>query len=70
MGERETGADQLHACRHSFASWCIAAGPDAKTVSTYMRHATVAITLDRYTKLFAGEEPEHGAAIAAFAAAA
>ena len=32
----------LHACRHTFASYMIAAGVNAKALSTYMGHATIA----------------------------
>ena len=46
----------LHECRHTFASYMIAAGVNAKAVSTYMGHASVAFTLDRYGHLFPGAE--------------
>jgi integrase len=35
-------------CRHTFASLMIAAGVNAKALSTYMGHASVTITFDRY----------------------
>ena len=38
----------LHECRHSYASLMIAAGTNAKALSTYMGHANIAITLDKY----------------------
>lgn len=38
----------LHECRHTFASLMIAAGVNAKALSTYMGHANISITLDRY----------------------
>src|SRR5262249_52486057 len=41
----------LHECRHTFASLMIAAGVNAKALSTYMGHAGVAITYDRYGHL-------------------
>jgi integrase len=41
----------LHEARHTFASLMIAAGVNAKALSTYMGHATVGITLDRYGQL-------------------
>jgi hypothetical protein len=41
----------LHECRHAFASLMIAAGVNAKALSTYMSHANIAITLDRYGHL-------------------
>jgi integrase len=48
----------LHECRHTFASYLIAAGVNAKAVSVYMGHASVAFTLDRYGHLFPGAESE------------
>ena len=38
----------LHERRHTFASLMIAAGVNAKALSTYMGHSTITITLDRY----------------------
>src|SRR5690242_18717732 len=46
----------LHECRHTFASLMIAAGVNAKALSTYMGHATIGITLDRYGHLMRGNE--------------
>jgi integrase len=48
----------LHECRHNCASLMIAAGVNAKTLSVYMGHAGVAITLDRYGHLMPGNEAE------------
>lgn len=48
----------LHECRHTFASLMIAAGANAKALSTYMGHANIAITLDRYGHLMPGNEDE------------
>ena len=47
-----------HECRHTFASLMIAAGVNAKALSTYMGHAGVAITYDRYGHLMPGNEAE------------
>jgi integrase len=47
-----------HECRHTFASLMIAAGVNAKALSTYMGHATISITLDRYGHLMPGSEDE------------
>ena len=47
-----------HACRHTFASLMIAAGVNAKTLSTFMGHANISITLDRYGHLMPGSEAE------------
>jgi integrase len=48
----------LHEARHTFASLMIAAGVNAKALSTYMGHAGVAITFDRYGHLMPGNEAE------------
>jgi len=46
----------LHDCRHTFASLMIAAGVNAKALSTFMGHANISITLDRYGHLMPGAE--------------
>jgi integrase len=48
----------LHECRHTFASLMIAAGVNAKALSTYLGHASIAITMDRYGHLMPGSEGE------------
>jgi integrase len=48
----------FHSCRHSYASLMIAAGVNAKALSTYMGHANISITLDRYGHLMPGSEAE------------
>jgi hypothetical protein len=48
----------LHEARHTFASIGIAAGVNAKALSTYMGHASVTITYDRYGHLMPGNEAE------------
>jgi integrase len=48
----------LHDCRHTFASFAIAAGVNAKALSSYMGHSGVSITLDRYGHLMPGNEAE------------
>jgi integrase len=48
----------LHEARHCYASYMIAAGVNAKALSTYMGHATIAITLDLYGHMLAGNEEE------------
>ena len=45
-------------CRHTFASLMIAASVNAKALSTYMGHANIGITLDRYGHLMPGNEAE------------
>jgi integrase len=56
----------LHECRHTFASLMIAAGVNAKALSTYMGHASVMITLDRYGHLMPGNEREAAGLLDAF----
>jgi integrase len=48
----------LHECRHSYAAYMIAAGINTKALSTYMGHASITITLDRYGHLLPGNENE------------
>jgi integrase len=48
----------LHECRHTFASLMIDAGVNAKALSTYMGHSTIAFTLDRYGHLMPGNEDQ------------
>lgn len=48
----------LHECRHTFASLMIAAGVNAKALQTFMGHASITITLDRYGHLMPGSETE------------
>jgi len=59
-----------HECRHTFASLMIAAGVNAKALSTYMGHATIAITLDRYGHLMPGAEDEAAALLDGYLARA
>jgi len=47
-----------HECRHTYASLMIAAGVNAKALSTFMGHANIKITLDLYGHLFPGSEEE------------
>lgn len=48
----------LHECRHTFASLMIAAGVNAKALSTFMGHSSITVTLDRYGHLMPGSETE------------
>jgi integrase len=48
----------LHECRHTYASLTIAAGVNAKALSTYMGHSSIQITYDRYGHLMPGNEKE------------
>jgi integrase len=56
----------FHEGRHTFASIGIAAGLNAKTLSTYLGHATITITLDRYGHLLPGSEVEARALLDAY----
>jgi integrase len=59
----------LHECRHTFASLMIAAGVNAKALSTYMGHASVTFTYDRYGHLLPGNEGEAARLLDAYLAA-
>jgi integrase len=48
----------LHECRHTYASLMIAAGVNAKSLQTFMGHASITVTLDRYGHLMPGSEAE------------
>lgn len=48
----------LHEARHTFASLMIAAGVNAKALSSYMGHSSITITLDRYGHLMPGNEEQ------------
>jgi integrase len=58
----------LHECRHTCASYFIAAGVNAKTLSTFMGHANITTTLDRYGHLFPGSEAEAAGLLDAYLA--
>lgn len=64
----DAGLERLgfHEGRHTFASIAIAAGLNAKTLSTYMGHSTITITLDRYGHLMPGSETEARALLDAY----
>ena len=47
-----------HALRHTYASFMIAAGANAKALSSYLGHASIQITYDRYGHLVPGNEAE------------
>lgn len=61
---------RLHECRHTFASLMIASGTNPKALSTYMGHASVTITFDRYGHLMPGNETEAARALDAYLAEA
>jgi integrase len=56
----------LHECRHTYAAFMIAAGVNAKALSTYMGHSSITMTLDRYGHLMPGNEGEAAAMLGSF----
>ncbi len=56
----------FHEGRHTFASLMIDAGINAKAISTYMGHANISITLDRYGHLMPGNEADSRARLDAY----
>lgn len=60
----------LHEARHTYASLMIAAGVNAKVLSTFMGHANIAITLDLYGHLMPGSEAEAAGMLDTFLQAA
>jgi integrase len=52
----------LHEAPHTYASLMIAAGVNAKALSTNIGHSSIAITLDRYGHLLPGNEDRSGGA--------
>jgi len=65
---REAGLEPigLHECRHTYAAFMIAAGVNAKALSTYMGHSSITITLDRYGHLMPGDEEEAAGMLEAY----
>jgi len=49
-----------HEARHTYASYLIASGLNAKAVTVLMGHSSIEITFDRYGHLFPGHEDEAG----------
>jgi integrase len=60
----------LHEARHTFASLMIAAGVNPKALSSYLGHASIAITLDRYGHLMPGNEGQAAGLLDAYLASA
>lgn len=56
----------LHDARHCCASFFIAAGANAKTISSLLGHASITITFDRYGQLFPESEDEAAALLDAY----
>jgi integrase len=56
----------LHEARHTFASVLIAAGVNAKAITTYMGHASIQTTYHLYGKLMPGSEAEAATLVGAY----
>jgi integrase len=59
-----------HEGRHTFASYLIASGLNAKAVTVLMGHSSIQITFDRYGHLFQGHEDEAAERLDSYIAAA
>lgn len=62
------GSLRLHQARHTYASFMIAAGVNAKALSTYMGHSSIKVTFDVYGHLMPGSESVAAALLDAFLA--
>jgi integrase len=58
----------LHDARHTYASLMIAAGVNAKALSTFMGHGNIGITLDLYGHLMPGSQAEAATLLDAYLA--
>ena len=52
---------RLHQARHTYASLMIAAGVNAKALSSFMSHSSIKVTFDLYGHLMPGTEAEAAA---------
>jgi integrase len=57
---------RLHQARHTYASFMIAAGVNAKALSTFMGHSSITVTFDLYGHLMPGAEAEGAALLDAY----
>lgn len=55
------GRLRLHQARHTYASFMIAAGVNAKALSVFMGHSSIKVTFDLYGHLMPGTEAEAAA---------
>lgn len=62
LGERL----RLHQARHTYASFMIAAGVNAKALSVFMGHSSIKVTFDLYGHLMPGTEAEAAALLDGF----
>ena len=58
---RGLGRLRLHQARHTYASFMIAAGVNAKALSSFMGHSSIKVTFDLYGHLMPGTEAEAAA---------
>ncbi len=64
--EQDLPVIALHEARHTYATFAITAGLNAKSLSTYMGHANIAVTMDLYGHLLPGNEDEAVSLLDAF----
>lgn len=57
---------RLHQARHTYASFMIAAGVNAKALSAFMGHSSITVTFDLYGHLMPGAEIQGAALLDAF----
>lgn len=57
---------RLHQARHTYASFMIAAGVNAKALAAFMGHSSIKVTFDLYGHLMPGTEDEAAAMLDAF----
>jgi integrase len=60
------GRLRLHQARHTYASFMIAAGVNAKALSSFMGHSSIKVTFDLYGHLMPGTEAEAAALLDRF----
>jgi integrase len=60
---------RLHQARHTYASFMIAAGVNAKALSVFMGHSSIKVTFDLYGHLMPGTEAEAAALLDTFLSA-
>jgi integrase len=63
------GRLRLHQARHTYASFMIAAGVNAKALSSFMGHSSIKVTFDLYGHLMPGTEAEAAALLDIYLAA-
>jgi integrase len=69
LGEAGLGRLRLHQARHTYASFMIAAGVNAKALSSFMGHSSIKVTFDLYGHLMPGAEVEAAALLDRFLSA-